>query len=180
MLHYYAVKNLTAWMEANPQANLKAMTDALGGTREREWVNLGGQLVAGPDLEQLKADIKAGKPATWQDVHAAYDRLWEAYPLAKQRHALATLLALVGEKTLSPKLWREALDRWMEIQRHVADQVFVTRKKDYENPFRRMTYRTAEEMEAVLGTAEGNSFVKQVRRETDEAAARVAALKRRA
>ena len=180
MLHYYAVKNLMAWMEANPQANLKAMTDALGGKREREWVNLGGQLVAGPDLEQLKADIKAGKLATWQDVHAAYDRLWEAYPLAKQRHALATLLALVGEKTLSPKLWREALDRWMEIQRYLADQVFVTRKKDYENPFRRMTYRTPEEMEAVLGTAEGNSFVKQVRRETDEAAARVAALKQRA
>jgi hypothetical protein len=35
-------------------------------------------------------------------------------------------------------------------------------------------------MEAVLGTAEGNSFVKQVRRETDEAAVRVAALKARA
>jgi hypothetical protein len=180
MLHYYAVKNLMVWMEANPQANLKAMTDALGGKRDREWVNLGGQLVAGPDLEQLKADIKVGKLATWQDIHAAYDRLWEAYPLAKQRHALATLLALVGEKTLSPKLWREALDRWMEIQRHVADQVFVTRKKDYENPFRRMTYRTPQEMEAVLGSAEGNTFVKQVRRETDEAAARVAALKQRA
>ena len=93
---------------------------------------------------------------------------------------MATLLALVGEKTLGPKLWREALDRWMEIQRYVADQTFLTRKKDYENPFRRMVYRSAEEMEAVLGSAEGNSFVKQVRRETDEAAARVAALKRRA
>jgi len=41
-------------------------------------------------------------------------------------------------------------------------------------------YRSDEEMEAVLGTAEGNSFVKQVRRETDEAAVRVAALKARA
>jgi len=180
MLHYYAAGNLMAWMEANPQANLQAMTDALGGEREREWVNLGGQLVARPDLEQLKADIKTGKLATWPDVHAAYDQLWETYPAAKQRHAYGTLLALLGEKTLTPKLWHEALDRWMEIQRYVADQVFLTRKKDYENPFRRMTYRTAEEMEAVLGTAEGNSFVKQVRRETDEAAARIAALKSRA
>jgi len=193
MLHYYAVKNLMAWMEANPtsraearfvgrrpEASVKDMMDALGGKREREWVNLGGQLVAAPDLEQLKEGIRAGKLKTWDDVHAAYDRLWEAYPPAKERHAMATLLALVGEKTLGPKLWREALDRWMEIQRYVADQTFLTRKKDYENPFRRMVYRSAEEMEAVLGSAEGNSFVKQVRRETDEAAARVAALKRRA
>jgi hypothetical protein len=180
MLHYYAVKNLMAWMEANPKASVKAMADALGGERERTWVNLGGQLVAGPDLEQLKEGIKAGKLKTWDDVHTAYDALWEAYPAAKQRHALATLLALAGEKTLTAKLWREALEEWLEIQRYVADQVFVTRKKDYESPFRRMVYRSAEEMEAVLGTAEGNSFVKQVRRETDEAAKRVAALKKRA
>ena len=155
--------NLIAWIEANPQANLKAMTDALGGKRQRTWVNLGGQLVAGPDLEQLKNDLKAGKRASWKDVHAAYDALWEAYPA----------------KTLTPKLWRESLQKWLDIQRYVADQVYLTRKKDDENPFRRMTYRSAEEMKAVLGSAEDNSFVKQVRRETDEAAKRIEALRKR-
>ena len=180
MLHYYAAGNLIAWMEANPKATAKDMTDALGGKRQREWVNLGGQLVPGPDLEQLKSDIKAGKRASWKDVHAAYDALWEAYPAAKQRHACATLLALTGARTLTPKLWRKSLQKWLDIQRYVADQVYLTRKKDDENPFRRMVYRSDEEMEAVLGSAEDNSFVRQVRRETDEAAKRVAALKRRA
>jgi hypothetical protein len=180
MLHYYAVGNLMAWMEANPKASVKDVAAALGGKRERTWMNLGGQLVAGPDLEQLKGDIAAGKLKTWDDIHAAYDALWEAYPQAKQRHAMATLLALAGAKALTPKLWREALDEWLEIQRYVADQTFLTRKKDYKNPFRRMVYQSDEEMEAVLGSAEGNSFVKQVRRETDEAAKRVAALKSRA
>jgi len=179
MLHYYAVKNLLAYMKENPSATLKTLAEALAGPRERHWVNLGGQLVLAADLAALKTDIRDGRLTTWAAIHEAYDRLWEKYPTDKRRHALASLRDLLGIENLTPQPWAAALDEAVAIQQYVADQTYQSRKKDYDNPFRRMTYTTPEEMAAVLGTAEGNSFVKQVRKETQEFAALVAAVRSR-
>jgi hypothetical protein len=55
----------------------------------------------------------------------------------------------------------------VRIQEYVCEQVYCSRKKDYDDPFRQTTYRNAAEMAAVVGTAEDNSFVKQVARETE-------------
>ena len=143
------------------------MGQALAGPRGRRWVNLGGQLVGADDLDQLKADIKAGRLNTWPAIHEAYDRLWEKYPLDKQRHAHAVLLEVLGVDGLTDEAWGEALDQAVEAQKPIAAQTYATRKKDYDNPFRRMTFDSEAEMHAVLGSAEDNSFVKQVRGETD-------------
>jgi len=179
MLHSYAVRNLLDWMEAHPDADLAAMSGALAGPRERRWVNLGGQLVAEPDVTALRNDIRSGRLATWDAIHEAYARLWEKYPLDKQRHAFASLLAVLGLDSLTPDTWASALDEAVRIQRYVAEQTYLTRRKDYDNPFRRAAYSTDEEMEAVLGNAEDNSFVRQVREETEAFEARVAAAKQR-
>jgi hypothetical protein len=179
MLHYYAAKNLLAYMQANPGTKLQDMAAALAGQRERAWVNLGGQVMPAADLALLRADIRDGRLATWTAVHEAYDRLWAKYPLDKQRHAFATLLDLLGAEKLTPPIWAAALDEAIRIQEYVAEQTYVTRKKDYDNPFRQMVYSTPAEMAAVLGTAEGNSFVKQVRKETEAFKDLVAAVKQR-
>jgi len=179
MLHYYAVKNLLAYLETNPGATLASMGESLAGPREKDWVNLGGQLAKEADVEQLLADIKSGKLNNWREIHQAYDRLWEAYPLRKQRHAFATLLALLGTEQLSPTLWDAALDQAVKIQEYVRDQVFLTRKKDFEDPFRQTTFRNAAEMRAVVGTAEENGFVRQVREETEQFRQRVEAARQR-
>jgi hypothetical protein len=167
MLHLYAVKNLLEYLRRAPKATRGTMCDDLAGPRERHWVNLGGQLVRAGDLERLRADLRSGKLDSWTQVHQAYAKLWDEYPHQKQRHALATLLALYRADGLTADLWCEALDRALEIQQSVCDQVFRSRQKDYESPFRRITFRNAAEMHAVLGTAEDNSFVRQVREETE-------------
>jgi len=167
MLTYYAVKNLLAYLDAHGTATVADMGQALAGPRVRRWANLGGQLVDADDLDQLKADIKAGRLKTWPAIHEAYDRLWEKYPLDKQRHAHAVLLEILGVEALTDEAWGQALDQAVEAQKTIADQTYVTRKKDYDNPFRRMTFDSEAEMHAVLGSAEDNSFVKQVRGETD-------------
>jgi hypothetical protein len=179
MLHYYAVKNLLAYLEAEPKATLRSMHEALAGPRQREWDNLGGQLIPLPDIMKLISGIKAGKPGSWFEIHRAYDELWTAYALEKQRHAYGTLLALVEVERLTPDLWHAALDQAMVIQEYIRDQVYSTRQKDYENPFRRATYRNAEEMRAVVGTAEENSFVKLVQGETETFRNAVSAAKQR-
>ena len=101
-------------------------------------------------------------------VHRVYDRLWEAYPLDKQSHAFATLLGRAG----SPDAHRRALewgrsDEFLRIQEYVRNQVFFSRKKDYDDPFRRITFENEAEMPAVIGSPESNGFVRHVRQETE-------------
>ena len=179
MLHYYAVKNLLTYIQANGDATLATMRKELAGPRETNWVNVGGQLMPSGDLERIKADVKSGELDNWDAVHAAYDVLWEAYPTVKQRHAHATLLAVLGIKALTDEAWESALDTGLAIQELVADRVYSSRKKDYVNPFRQTTFLSDAEMLAVIGTAEDNSFVKQIRGETAEMADLVAEVKAR-
>ncbi len=167
MLHYYAVKNLLAYMEADPEATFSSMCEELSGPRERHWVNLGGQLIPNVDVDQLRLDIGSGELISWKDIHHRYDCLWQDYPRVKQRHAFATLRELFGTDTVEVDQWHAALQKALEIQEYIRDQVYITRKKDFDNTFRQATYRNKEEMTAAIGTIEDNSFVKQVRQETE-------------
>ncbi len=179
MLYYYAIKNLLDYMCVNRDATFASMCEALKGERERDWVNLGGQLVPAKDADQLRSDIGSGDLDTWEKIHERYDTLWEKYTLRKQKHAFATFCELIG--TGSPKVeqWISALDRAVTIQEFIRDEVYNSRKKDYENPFRQATYRNMEEMTAAIGTVEDNSFVKQVRSETEEFKKTVEEIKKR-
>jgi uncharacterized protein DUF4954 len=179
MLQFYAVKNLLLYMRTNGDATLASMAKALAGPRCREWVNLGGQLAPRGDVEKLRADIRSGSLGDWAAVHMAYDRLWEQYPLKKQRHAYAMLLDLLETNELTPQLWAEALDTAVATQQTIAEQTYLTRKKDDEAPFRKITFETPAEMVAVLGSAEENSFIEQVRREQLEFSKLVEACKMR-
>ena len=179
MLHYYAVRNLLAYIEADPKATCRTMFRELASPRQRDWVNLGGQLAPEPEVQRLIDDIKRGQLACWGDIHARYDELWHIYPRQKQAHAMAVLLDLLGAADLTPSLWNSALDEAVRIQEYVRDQVYATRKKDYDDPFRKITFRNAEEMKAVLGTPEDNSFVKQMQRETEAFKQQVASVKGR-
>jgi hypothetical protein len=154
-------------MKSNPKANFDTMCRTLGGERKTEWVNLGGQLMRELDLEALRKDIGSQKLVDWEQIHNRYNVLWQQYPLEKQKHAYASLCTLLNTKELKKEQWMEALDRAKQIQEFVRDQVFISRKKDYDNPFRQNTYRNEAEMIAAIGTVEDNSFIRQVRNETD-------------
>jgi hypothetical protein len=166
MLLYYAVRNLIVWFENNPESVFDTMQNTLRGTRKKEWVNLGGQLVPNEDVDRLRVDIGTSVLDSWQAVHDRYDELWAQYPLEKQKHAFAVLMYLYGTDTLSRKQWCEALRQSAEIQELISRRVYESRKKDYDNPFMHTTYRNTEEMVATIGTVEDNSFVQQVRQDT--------------
>jgi hypothetical protein len=168
MLHYYAVKNCLEYLLKNAGENFTASCKTLREKRERQWTNLGGQIVPVQEVDRLRADIGAGMLNTWDMIHQRYDRLWEAYPREKQRHAFATLCDILrtpGGPT--QKQWLSALDKAIKIQEYIRDQVYISRKKDDDNPFRRATFRNATEMKAAIGMADEDIFVKQVRKETE-------------
>lgn len=168
MLHYYAMRNLITYFNDNPKATFSNMCDDLKGKRKNEWVNLGGQIMLQGDLDKLRVDIGSEKLNSWKEIHKRYDSLWTKYAKDKQKHAFATLLLLMDNNELSPKSWQSALNKLVEIQQYVCDQVYISRKKDYDNPFRRATFRSEEEMIAAIGTIDDNSFIVQVRKETED------------
>ncbi|HMA76806.1 MAG TPA: DUF4954 family protein [Candidatus Krumholzibacteriaceae bacterium] len=169
MLHYYAVKNLIEYMASDPSLRFSSMVEKLGCEREERWLNIGGQLIAEGDVDCLRRDIVKGKLSSWKDIHERYDELWQEYPFEKQKHAFATLRDINGSDTeFTKEDWLGALERAVEIQEFVNRAVYRSRKKDFDNKFRQNTYRNIEEMNAAIGTIEDNSFVKQVRGETED------------
>lgn len=167
MLIYYAIRNVLAYLKEHPQDNFDSMVEALKeDRREKSWNNLGGQLMMTRDLDQLREDIKNGSLASWDDIHHRYDEIWKKYTIDKLRHAYLSLCYLLEVDSLSKEQWQDLLDKAIDIQEYVCQQVYISRKKDYENIYRRNTYRNEEEMIASVGLLEDNSFIKQVREET--------------
>ena len=146
MLIYYAMGVLSG-----DDLNTPLPEASLGeGEREREWVNLGGQLVPQSCLDELIAQIENGEVASWDDIHARYNQWWEEYPVLCRRHAYKVLCELSQCRKLTEEQWQLYLQRYATIRQYVADQVRITRQKDAENLFRQMTYRNEAEMKAVL------------------------------
>lgn len=167
MLIHYSVKNLINYFETNPGSSLAKMNKELAGVREKSWVNLGGQLVIEKDVDKLRADIRDGALKNWNEIHKTYDTLWERYPVDKQKHAYATICEILKIKEIDANTWNTLIDKEVEIQNYICQQVYSSRLKDYDNHFRQITFKNQEEMIAAIGTIDDNSFVSQVRTELE-------------
>ena len=142
MLVFYAMKNLDGVSD-----NLSTYQPI---NVSNDWVNIGGQLVAKPDMEQLIADVENGKLGSWDAVHSRFNTLWEAYTTARQAHAYGVLCRLAGVEKLDDSLWQQYRQRYVEIQNYIEEQKVVSRHKDEVNPYRNMTYWDDDERGAVL------------------------------
>ncbi|MCR5589112.1 MAG: DUF4954 family protein [Bacteroidales bacterium] len=138
MLVYYAMKYLPQPITHHSSLNTK------------EWVNIGGQLVAKSDMEQLIADVEKGALDSWEAIHGRFDALWEAYPAAREAHAYGVLCRLAGTEKLDDAQWQRYQQRYAEIQNYIEEQKVASRHKDEVNPFRNMTYWDDDERQAVL------------------------------
>ncbi len=142
------------------------------------WENLGGQLVPVSRLNVLLDMAERREIPTWKEMHAEYAILSSHYLQDKARHAWETLRVLpqlrpesgeegIGDMTGAPALAQEDLVRIMQtlssLTRRVEVEVKASRRKDFQNRFRRATFRSEAEMAAVVGTVDDNSFVKSTR-----------------
>lgn len=179
MIIYYAVRNILAFFEANEKETFQTLSARFDGERKRVWFNLGGQLMSMDDFNQLRSDIKDGTINTWKEIHHRYTEIWKRYPMDKLRHAYLSLKHVIGVDSFTDEDWMHVLNKGIEIQNYVFDQVYKTRKKDYENIFRRATFATEEEMLAAWGPLDENSFIKQQREETRQFIEKIQNLKKR-
>jgi len=129
----------------------------------QRWVNVGGQLIRETQLEQLNTQIRTGKIKSWDQVHLWYLRQGENYFFDRLVHALAALKAVTGFSLRrgGPAGLRKLLEESVGIKEKLTGEIYASRAKDYNNPFRKMVYESMEEMNAVVGRLQDNSFIRQ-------------------
>ncbi|MEM6631002.1 MAG: DUF4954 family protein [Bacteroidota bacterium] len=181
MVLFYSIKTLMKYAEDSGKYSWAEIKEIFMGSRRGTWVNVGGQLMRTDDLEKLKTQIRERQIATWEEVHEAYDKIHEQYAFHNSAYAYASIIELthLSESEVSDQKWKEWLDEALNIQKEIEEQTYLSRKKDFENPFRKATYETQEEMKAVLGEVEDNSFIRMIKKETLEFERRVKLLKER-
>ncbi|MDH5826741.1 DUF4954 family protein [Sphingobacterium faecium] len=135
--------------------------------QRKDWENIGGQLIEKDAIQHLLNGVKSGEIDHWEDVHKNYHELSRGYPETKLAHALASLLEITGEsaETLNVEVIKSWLIEAIEHKRWMVKEIYESRAKDYQNPFRNMVYNSTEERDVVVGSLEDNSFILQQRQE---------------
>ena len=177
MIRHYAAQQVLEYFGSDPHACVESLNRMASGSRDMEWVNLGGQLVRGCDVEQLRADIVSGKLPGWDAVHGRYDGLFRRYPEDRLRHALHCLVSVEGWTGIGAQQLLYLLSEEERICRGILDGVVSSREKDFDNPFRRATFRNCSEMDAVAGSPGDDGFIRQVKEDTAAVLGRIARLK---
>ena len=175
MLIHYAVNNILE-SETAVEELMKKLVNYKAGSGQ-QWMNLGGQLVMTADVDALRRDICNGTLDTWSAIHNRYNELWKRYPTDKLHHAMEALCHALGTDAMNGALWMQALDEAVRIERQMSERVYMSRKKDHDNPFRTSTCSNDAEVLAVFGKAEDNAFVKQMARDTAANISRIERIK---
>lgn len=179
MITYYAVKNVMSWLEENPKESFITIIQSINTPRITDWVNLGGQLMPASECAALRADICNRELNTWKEIHRRYNEIWKKYPTDKMRHSVQSYMEAFEVKSFTNETWEYLLDKGIEIQYFINDQVFESRKKDYDNIFRQATYRNEDERMAAWGRIDDDSFIVKVRKDTREFVEQIQKLKKR-
>jgi hypothetical protein len=182
MLRFYAVKTLALFLAGRPELKFEDLPALLGSAdpenRVRDWVNMGGQIVPAFRVDRLRTEIREGILKTWEAIHSAYDQWSAEYPLDKARHAWAVLAGIRtraagipgsgamcpgAERIIGAADFKKELENARETRKWITGQVYITRAKDFSDPFRIVTYRNRQEMEKVVGRLDDNPFIRLAR-----------------
>jgi hypothetical protein len=164
MLAYYAVRTLTGYFAGRGGADyFYAFQKKAPAAISLAWENLGGQLVPAAKAKALRNRIRNGSIASWEAVHNEYARLHAEAPFDYALNALAVLRHLVEETRISAEQWNAVVEEAVAATDYIAEQVLVTKRKDYTDPFRLITYHNGAERDAVVGRLEDNLCIRETR-----------------
>lgn len=135
-----------------------------------EWENVGGQIMPSDVIHELFRNIKNGTINNWDSVHQVYKLCNCAYDQYKARYALYLLEQLYSRQIedFSVDLYRNITDDVSIVAFDIYNASLKSREKDYTDYYRNMTYRSKEEMEAVIGSLGDNSFLRDLHSNTQE------------
>ncbi len=163
IVHHAANQLLSLVREKNIRSFLALQQALPANLSLAGWVNAGGQLIRESELQRLIGHIHSGKVKSWEQVHQFYQRQGEQYGADTLQHALAALKTVTGLSLRRAK--KEELNNLLQqslaTKEWMTKEIYTSRAKDYTNPFRQMVYESTEEMNAVIGRLQDNSFIRQ-------------------
>ena len=172
IVKYFATRTL---MEFCQSLNQEMLTPDLVARIRRlplftEWENAGGQIIPSEKIKELFGSIKNGTVNNWESVHQFYKFCECAYEQYKVRYALYLLEQLYSRpiEDFSVDLYRNVTDDVSIVAYDIFNASLKSREKDYKDYYRSMVYHSEDEMNAVIGPLEDNSFLRQLRSDTEE------------
>ncbi len=168
---YFACKTLASWCTAHGGQELAGLTltEIEKTPLYTTWVNVGGQVIPQAKLDGLFDAVKAGTVDSWDQIHAFYDECQRNYDAWKARYAIYIMEQLYSRsmEEFTPDIYRDIYNDVIAVSNYMYESSISSRQKDYTDYFRSITYESEEEMLAVVGKLEDNSFLKELKRDTE-------------
>jgi hypothetical protein len=170
LICYYGTVQLINHIKANKFSSFDDLKKSIPVKISRnKWRNIGGQLIPASDVEKLKDQIKTSKIDSWKEVHEFYHKSGEDYEKNKLIHAYTSLLEIenITSKQFTAAYFKQLLERSVVTKTWASKAIYESRAKDYSNPFRKMIYENAEEMNTIMGKLEDNHFIQDQFKDLD-------------
>jgi len=171
LILFYCINQLTEHTIANKFSSIDDLKKSIPQKIERlQWLNIGGQLMTAHEVQKIKHDIKRKKINSWQNVHDCYRQSDADYSKNKLIHAYTSLLEIenITSKQLTADVFKSLLEKTIVTKTWMSSGIYLSRAKDYENPFRKMVYENKDEMNAVIGKLEDNQFIQDQLADADK------------
>jgi hypothetical protein len=145
--------------------------DADGEDAEQEWIDVCGLLCAKSRMDRLTEAVVSGQIGTFDALHGALRDVYDAYPGDEWNWFLAAYRSLKG-RDLSAETnegLRTLLVDWKKASQKLLNMVAGDANKEFEGAVRTgfgIDGNQEADFEAVRGTFEENTFVKQLRAQT--------------
>ncbi len=167
MIRFYGIQKLIQHITGNTTPVKKMIQTLPFSAKRNDWVNIGGQLIPLSEFEKFRKNINSGKINSWDEVHAYYAFQSDKYDHTVFQHAFASLREMDGftAAEFNQEKLLQLLNEGIKTMEWINQEIFASRKKDYDNPFRKMVYENEAEMNSVVGAMEDNSFINMKKQE---------------
>ena len=151
MLLWYGVSTVLEWL-GKPGVKADKYRDIPVDASRKTWgwTNVCGHLVCDVDLKQLVQDIEKGDFISWDDVEERFERLDLEYPKTRFAHALHVLAVLYGKKQFDQAMLDKIKRDYEQLSDKIKKQIIATRKKDFENKFRKNVLKEDDSLVEIL------------------------------
>ncbi|MBP5446515.1 MAG: DUF4954 family protein, partial [Treponema sp.] len=170
IVQYFAARSLMEFCSVHKikKLNASAIQKIMAIELYTKWTNAGGQILPSKKVDELCAKINSKKIDSWEAVHKFYDACQESYGDHKARYAIYLLEELYSRKIsdFTKEIFQDIIADVTAVSNDIYSDSIYSRKKDYDDPFRQMTYGDADEMTAVLGSINDNVFLRDLKVQT--------------
>lgn len=164
LVKYYCANEIIELIYGNKITGIADLNNALPAKPAlTAWMNVGGQLIPRPEVDTIIKKIRSGKVKSWEGLHNFYLEQASLYKSQKLSHALAAVYSIDVTGPVDKDNFTKLLTSALNTRQWMTQAIYDSRAKDHTNAFRKMPFENQQEMDAVVGKLENNSFIKQQR-----------------